>query len=142
MEQKKYLNRYTSFLNSLSSLEKARNRDLSDDFVVSGTVQKYCLTFDISWKVMKDILTGYHKITDFASGSPRETLRTAFQAGLITGDVWMRMLLDRNNLTHDYDGTLANEAVHRIIEIYLPVFEEFRDTATSYIKKIGQDDAL
>ncbi|MGN0362565.1 MAG: HI0074 family nucleotidyltransferase substrate-binding subunit [Bilifractor sp.] len=142
MEQKKYINRYNSFLNSLSSLEKARNRDLSDDFVVSGTVQKYCLTFDISWKVMKDILINYHKITGFASGSPRETLRTASQAGLITGDVWMHMLLDRNNLTHDYDGKLAAEAVHRIIEIYIPVLEQFRDTAASYIKEIGQDDAL
>lgn len=46
MFQKKYLNRYRSFWSSLTSLQKARQRDLTDDFVISGTVQKFCLTFD------------------------------------------------------------------------------------------------
>ncbi len=142
MNQKKYLNRYKSFQCSLSSLERARKRDLEDDFVISGTVQKFCLTFDISWKVMKDIIVGYHKVNSFASGSPRETLRIAAQLGLISGDIWMKMLLDRNALTHDYDGSMAKDAVQRIVELYLPVLEQFCIDASGYMDKMEKDDKL
>lgn len=142
MNQKKYLNRYKSFLCSLTSLAEARKRDLTDDFVISGTVQKFCLTFDISWKVMKDIIVDYHKVSSFASGSPRETLRMAAQLGVISGDIWMKMLLDRNALTHDYDGSLARDAAHKIVELYLPVFEDFRDTAARYMDQMEKDDKL
>ena len=142
MEQKRYRNRFQSFEKSLASLEEARTRDLTDTFVISGTVQKFCLTFDISWKVMKDIVVGYHKIESFASGSPRETLQISAQLGLISGDIWIRMLLERNELTHDYDGSLEKEAAKRIVDWYLPVFEKFRDTAAVYLDKMDQDVLL
>ena len=140
--EKKYINRFRSFQSSLASLEEARSRDMTDDFVVSGTVQKFCLTFDISWKVMKDIIVNYHKISDFAAGSPRETLRTAGSVRLISGDLWMKMLQDRNDLTHDYDGSLAREAVSRIVEWYLPKLEEFERTAVDYIAKMEQEEEV
>lgn len=109
---------------------------MTDDFVISGTVQKFCPTMDISWKVMKDIIVNYHKVTSFAFGSPRETLRTAASVGLISDDIWIEMLKDRNNLPHDYDGTIAQQAVKRIVNEYLPVFGKFRETAGEYIRKM------
>ena len=36
----------------------------------------------------------------FIAGSPREVLREAFQADLISDDAWMEMLKVRNELTH------------------------------------------
>ena len=137
--EKKYINRFHSFQRSLRSLEEARYRDMGDDFVVSGTVQKFCLTFDIAWKVMKDIIVNYHKISDFAAGSPRETLRTAGAVQLIYGDVWMQMLQERNDLTHDYDGTLAQEAAGRIVGLYLPKMEEFEKTAEEYMERMQNE---
>lgn len=135
--EKKYINRYRSFCSSLSGLEQLRGRDTEDEFVISGAVQKFSLTLDISWKVMKDILLNYHKLSDFAAGSPRETLRKAFEVGLIDDDIWMHMLDDCNNLTHDYDGRLAKTAVITIRDEYLPVFEQFRETAGKYINQMG-----
>ena len=117
---KKYIERYNSFKDSLSSLEKLKERDITDDFVISGAVQKFSLTFDISWKVMKDIITNYHGLSDFATGSPRETLKAAKSVGLIKDDIWLDMLFDRNNLVHDYDD--------------IPVFEEFNESAGKIIK--------
>lgn len=137
--EKKYINRYNSFCSSLESLEQVRDRDVRDAFVISGAVQKFSLTLDISWKVMKDILVNYHKLSDFATGSPRETLRKAFEVGLISDDIWLHMLDDRNNLTHDYDGKLAKTAVITIRDEYLPVFEEFRKTAGEYMKQMESD---
>lgn len=61
-------------------------------------------TFDLSWKVLKELVTHEFGITDFAAGSPRETLKLAFSVGLINDDRWMDMLRVRNTLAHDYDG--------------------------------------
>ena len=102
----KFTKRFESFQNSLHSLQEARVRDLTDSFVLSGTSAKYSITFDLSWKVMKDILVQYYAITGFVTGSPREVLREAFQANMIHGDEWMEMLRIRNQLVHDYDGCL------------------------------------
>ena len=42
--------------------------------------------FDISWKVMKDILIKKMGILDFAVDSPRETLQQAFTNKIIDDD--------------------------------------------------------
>ena len=71
----KFTKRYESFKNSLASLTEARQRDMEDSFVLSGTSAKFSITFDLAWKVMKDILVQYYAITGFVAGSPREVLR-------------------------------------------------------------------
>lgn len=127
------INRYNSFLRSLNNLKTVRTRDLSDDFVISGTVQKFNLTFDIAWKVMKDIVINHYKVLDFATGSPRETLRIAASVKLIDDDTWMTMLDDRNAFAHDYDGLLAKEGVNRIINDYIPLLDKLCEC----IKQVG-----
>lgn len=103
----KFTKRYESFKNSLASLTEARQRDMEDSFVLSGTSAKFSITFDLAWKVMKDILVQYYAITGFVAGSPREVLRESFQAGMIQGDEWLTMLKTRNQLAHDYDGKIV-----------------------------------
>lgn len=71
----KFNRRFVSFTKSLDALAEARERDLSDSFVLSGTSAKFSITFDLAWKVMKDILIQYYAIIGFVSGSPREVLR-------------------------------------------------------------------
>ena len=88
----KFNRRFTSFCNSLDALSEAKNRDFSDSFVLSGTSAKFSITFDLAWKVMKDILVQYYAITGFVAGSPREVLREAFKANLISDEAWMEML--------------------------------------------------
>ena len=77
--ENKFINRYHTFCRSLKNLEKSRYADPSADFVLEGTVLNFNLTFDISWKVMKDILIKKLEILDFAVGSPRETLQQSFK---------------------------------------------------------------
>ena len=63
--ENKSINRYHTFCKSLENLEKSRHADPKADFVLEGTVLNFNLTFDISWKVMKDILVkqmGTHRI--------------------------------------------------------------------------------
>ncbi len=111
----------------MAALTEARVRDMSDSFVLSGTSAKFMITFDLSWKVMKDILVQYYAITDFIAGSPREVLRKAFEAKLIDDDIWMEMLEVRNRLSHDYDGDVVKQYCGRIVNSYISIFEKLVD---------------
>lgn len=130
--ESKYINRYHTFCKSLKNLEKSRLADPSADFVLEGTVLNFNLTFDISWKVMKDILIKKLGILDFAIGSPRETLQQAFVNKIIDDDQWMQMLRVRNQLAHDYDGSFASEKFQDIINVYYPLFEKMRKHVEKY----------
>lgn len=130
--QSKYINRYHTFCRSMKNLEKSRTADPSADFVLAATVLCFNLTFDIAWKVMKDILVKQMGILDFAMGSPRETLQQAFTNGIIEDDQWMRMLKDRNQLAHDYDGTFAAEKFRDIVQIYYALFEQLKNKCEKY----------
>lgn len=100
--------------------------------MLEGTVLNFNLTFDISWKVLKDILIKKMEILDFAMGSPRETLQAASTNKLIDDDRWIQMLKVRNQLAHDYDGTFAMEKFQDIVNIYYPLFEKMRDHVKKY----------
>lgn len=129
----KFNRRFLSFCRSLDALAEAKNRDLSDSFVLSGTSAKFSITFDLAWKVMKDILVQYYAMTGFVAGSPREVLRKSYQASLISDDTWMEMLKVRNELIHDYDGDIVKEYCNVIIQKYVDLFYDFRHTIEALI---------
>ena len=130
----KFIRRFESFKNSLDSLAEARQRDLSDSFVLSGTSAKFSITFDLAWKVMKDILLQYYAITGFVAESPREVLKQSFQANLITGDEWIEMLKVRTQLAHDYDGGIVKEHCQTIIHEYIDKLYDFKITVETLLK--------
>ena len=130
--ESKFINRYHTFCKSLNNLEKSKHADPKQEFVLEGTVLNFNLTFDISWKVMKDILIKKMEILDFAVGSPRETLQQAFTNKIIDDDRWIQMLRVRNQLAHDYDGTFAEEKFQYIIHIYCMLFEKLKDSVAKY----------
>ncbi len=124
--ERKFTKRFQSYKRSLEALSEARERDMEDSFVLSGTSAKFSITFDLAWKTMKDILIEHYAIIDFVAGSPREVLKKAFQAGMISGDEWIQMLEIRNQLTHDYDGEIVKTHCQTIVQTYINKFEEFQ----------------
>ena len=135
----KFYRRFESFRRPLVALEEVRERDLTDSFILSGAGAKFNITFDLAWKVMKDIIIQYFAVVDFPKGSPREVLRKAYVFHLISDEAWLDMLRDRNDLTHDYDGEIVKEVCKRLINCYLALFEEFRKTAeTRYLSTKGE----
>lgn len=121
----KFERRFQSFCNSLNVLAEARQRDFTDSFVLSGTSAKFSITFDLLWKVMKDILVQYYAITGFVTCSPKEVLRESFKANLISDDAWMDMLKVRNELAHDYDCEIVKTHCNTIVKKYIDLFYEF-----------------
>lgn len=133
----KSINRYTSYCRSLENLKKSRDKNPEDDMVLEATVQRFNLSFDLSWKVMKDILTERMGILDFATGSPRETLQTAFTNGIISDDVWLQMLRARNRLAHDYDGEIAKAEFDEIVGKFYEALLGFEEGIEKYYTKAG-----
>lgn len=51
-------------------------------------------------------------------------------------DIWLSMLDDRNNLTHDYDYVIVAEKFDEIVDKYIEVFEKFRSKVDEIISEI------
>lgn len=128
----KSINRYRSFCRSLNNLKDAIGKNPEDKFILSGTVQMFNLSFDLSWEVMKDLIREVHGVLEYSVGSPRETLRMAHSVGLIEDDRWMQLLKVRNQLAHDYDGEIALKYFQEITMEYYRLMETFREKADEY----------
>lgn len=131
----KYMRRYESFKKSLAALKEAAERDPSDSFVLSGTMAKFTITYELSWKVMKDILQQYYGISDFVAGSPKEVLRKSFQTNLISDErAWMAMHELRNQIAHTYEDAELLIYFNQIVDCYTAVFEKLQEQIESLPK--------
>ena len=99
-----------------------------------GVVQRFEYTFELAWKTLKDYLEASGLV--ISPVTPRQVIKEAFAAKVIAdGTVWIKMLDNRNLLSHTYDGLVFEEAAKAIAETYLPAIatlhEYFRKNPTS-----------
>lgn len=129
----KFERRFLSFYNSLDALAEARQRDLSDSFVLSGTSAKFSITFDLAWESYEGYISTILCNNWFCHGlSERSSSWESFKANLISDDTWMEMLDVRNKLADDYDGEIVKTHCHVIVETYIDLFYDFR----KYVEKL------
>ena len=109
--------RFMNFERSFQVLERtAAIPDLSEA-ERGGLVQVFETTFERAWKTLKD----YLESEGFDVKTPRETIKQAFQVGLLAdGGAWMRMLDDRNRMSHIYDEAHSRKVERAIREAYFP----------------------
>lgn len=123
---KKFDERKQDFFNALNRLEEALKKDLNDDIIVDGIIQRFEFTFEQSWKVMKLYLEDQGIIDEALA--PRSTIRCAYKHKLIAdGDVWIEMMLDRNRTSHMYDEATAFNIVTLIKQKYIIEFNKLRE---------------
>lgn len=84
-----------------------------------GVIQRFEYTFELAWKTLKDYLEEGGLV--ISPVTPRQVIKDAFAAKVISdGDVWIKMLDNRNLLSHTYDFSVFEQAVKAIAEHYLP----------------------
>ena len=113
--------RFENFDKSYKLLNKYAKQQITTELERAGIIQFFEMTFELAWKVLKD----YLEAQEYLVKSPRETVKQAFQIGLIdNGHVWMDALSNRNLTTHTYDEELANKMTNEIITMYLPELDK------------------
>ncbi|WP_461614100.1 nucleotidyltransferase substrate binding protein [Clostridium sp. Marseille-QA1073] len=116
--------RFENFEKSYKLIEKYSKEEIKTELEKAGMIQFFEMTFELAWKVLKD----YLESEEFMVKSPRETIKQAFQIGLIdNGHIWIDALSNRNLTTHTYDEVLADNMVKEIKELYFPELKKMYD---------------
>lgn len=125
--------RIEDFSKALSRLEDAfQKNNHPSELEVDGILQRFEFTFELAWKCMKEYLEKEGVL--FSLGSPRDVIQKAFQYHLIEeGEIWIKMMLSRNDLSHLYDDAKSREIYGEIKKEYLRLLKEL-ETKLSFGK--------
>jgi nucleotidyltransferase substrate binding protein (TIGR01987 family) len=125
-ENIRWRQRLQNYPKALATLQSAAHlasaRELSD-LEKQGMIQSFEFTFELAWNVMKDYLEE-QGISDIIGS--KNAIRHAFSAGLIEdGEVWLRMVQDRNLAAHSYDEKTARDLLLAIMDTYYDQLKAF-----------------
>ena len=124
LKEIRWKQRFENFDKSYKLLKKYSNEPIKTELERAGIIQFFEMTFELAWKVLKDYLESEGYIVK----SPRETVKQAFQIGLIeNGHIWIDALANRNLTTHTYDEELAQKMIKEILDDYLPELENMHN---------------
>ena len=117
LKEIRWKQRFENFDKSYKLLKKYSNQEITTELERAGIIQ----FFELAWKVLKD----YLESEGYMVKSPRETVKQAFQIGLIdNGHIWIDALSNRNLTTHTYDEKLATKMTSEILNAYLPELDK------------------
>jgi nucleotidyltransferase substrate binding protein (TIGR01987 family) len=94
-----------------------------------GVIQRFEYSYELAWKTLKDYLEAGGVV--ISPVTPRQVIKEAFAAKLIDdGQVWIKMLDNRNLLSHTYDFSVFEETVKAIAGHYLPAMDKLHEFFT------------
>ena len=121
LKEIRWKQRFENFDKSYKLLKKYSNQEITTELERAGIIQFFEMTFELAWKVLKD----YLESEGYMVKSQRETVKQAFQIGLIdNGHIWIDALSNRNLTTHTYDEKLATKMTSEILNAYLPELDK------------------
>jgi nucleotidyltransferase substrate binding protein (TIGR01987 family) len=124
--------RFQNFERAFLRLKEAIGKANLNELERNGLIQRFELTIDLAWKVMKDYLEN----EGFAfKPSPKDIFRQAQQAGYID---YAQELIDglnlRNDLSHHYDNATFEAAETNIRNDIFPVLRRLYNFYSKEIK--------
>jgi nucleotidyltransferase substrate binding protein (TIGR01987 family) len=100
----------------VSRLEDALRQEKTE-YTRDAALQRFEFTFELLWKAMK----ANSDSAGLPVYSPRDSLRSAFQLGLVEDrPEWFSMLEDRNVASHTYSEA-TGEAIFSRLPSYVPL---------------------
>lgn len=128
-DETRWKQRFRQFEKASQLLFEAAEKPLSElnELERDGMIQRFEYTFELMWKVLKDLLF----YEGFDVKSPREVLRQAFVSEYLNEDdteTALDALNKRNLLSHTYEEAIAIEAIMQIKNNYVPMLKQFCNT--------------
>ncbi|MBP9888310.1 MAG: nucleotidyltransferase substrate binding protein [Leptospiraceae bacterium] len=113
--------RFTNFKKAYSQLTEFMEKPELNKFEVQGLIQCFEYTFELSWKTLKD----YLEFEGYDVNTPRETIKKAFQTGMIEdGNVWLDALEKRNIMSHTYNENITKQTEQLIKTKYYFIIQK------------------
>ena len=123
---KRFEERKQDLINATNRLKEALNEE-ENEIMIDAVLHRYEFTFELAWKTLKDYLE-YLGIT-VNTGSPREVIKESFAHELISdGEIWIKMMLARNSLSHLYDEETSRQVYNEIKSEYIYQIEKLIET--------------
>ena len=72
-----YMKKFEQYSRHLQVFCRAEQEDITNEFIISGIIDKFYIQFELGWKVLKELLR-YEGANQAATGSPREIIKTAY----------------------------------------------------------------
>ena len=121
------MKKFENFKKNLRVLRLSKDQDLTNEFIVGGIIDKFYIQFELSWKVLKELLI-LEGVAEGKTGSPRDIINMSYKFfDFIDENSWLSMLSDRNSVAHTYDENAAKLLVDRIINSYITAFDELEN---------------
>lgn len=131
-----YMKKFDNFCTHLKILQMANEQDMTNEFIVSGVIDKFTIQFELGWKVMKELLI-YEGIGAGQTGSPREIIKAAYRCfDFIDEEIWLTMLKERNNTAHIYDGDAAKKLAEKVVTDFIPEFVAVQENIQERYKDV------
>ncbi len=87
-----------------------------------GIIQRFEYTFELAWKVLKDKMEYDGVLVDKIS--PKGVVRQAYNSKYIQdAEIWLKMIGDRNLMSHTYDFSKFEVVIQSIEDDYLPLLD-------------------
>ena|ERR1035437_3331679 len=109
----------TQFTRSVTNLrevlEKIKIIQVDHAVYRDSAIQRFEIAFDLAWKALREKLRTEYGVD---APSPKKCFQEAFKQGIIDNDVlWIDMTDMRNETTHAYNETFAENALTKLPDI-------------------------
>jgi len=120
MQDIRWKQRFENFEKSFFLLQRISEIKQPSEAEFMGLIQSFEIAFELAWKTLKDFLNAQgHDVK-----SPRNTIKQAFQDGVVTnGHLWLEALENRNLAAHLYDETKIVDITDKILHQYKELIE-------------------
>jgi nucleotidyltransferase substrate binding protein (TIGR01987 family) len=118
--------RFANFQRAFLLLREAMESDIAHlkQLEKEGIIQRFEYTFELAWKVLKDKMENDGIVLDKVS--PKAIIKQAYQAKYINdAECWLRMIGDRNLISHTYDFVKFEAVIQSIADEYLPMLDDW-----------------
>ena len=128
--QQRFYNYNRALVELGEAVELSQTRKLTK-LESQGLIQAFEYTHELAWKTLKDFIEERGNSQIFGS---KDATREGFTLGLIgQGEVWMSMVNSRNQTSHTYDESTAQQIVMLILNDYYPQFKLLQEKLQSFI---------
>lgn len=119
--------RFKIFCKTLKNLEEINRISPPYDVVVTaGLCSLFTQCFEQSWRAMKEYLI-QEGWAEADTGSPRQILKTSYQAGLIQDESgWMKAMEERKLEIYTFNREVADTMINDTRSLFFPLFHELR----------------